>query len=73
MYNLTTNFGVAKEESFDATRCGASDEHTLSNFKYWVEGVLFTTFGFISLVGAILSIAILTTRNLRSHLFDQLL
>ena len=80
MYNLTSNFRVVEEESgneetatLDFTRCGHNDENTLFAIRYWIEGVLYLTFGIISLFGAIMTIAVLATRHLKAHLFDQLL
>ena len=79
MYNLTTNSGNVEDtelnhsRGFDSARCGHLDLDTLLVVKYWCEGVLFMTFGGIGLFGALATIAILSTKDLRTHLFNQLL
>ena len=80
MYNLTINLGVMEEvfgsedtASLDFTRCGHLDEDVLRTIRYWIEGVLYMTFGIISLLGAIMSVAVLATGHLKERLFDQLL
>lgn len=75
MFNFTME--EAKNKSlldFDATRCGQSDSQTIvGDIKFWFEGVLFMSFGVLGLLSALVSVAILATRDLRSHLFYQLL
>ena len=41
--------------------------------QFWCEGVLFTGFGVGGLLANILSIGILSTKDMRKHSFNQLL
>ena len=75
MDNLT-NFDEAElyhSEGFDLTRCGVLDLEMLLMVQYWFEGVLFMTFGVIGLFGTLTTIVILSTKDLRTKLFNQLL
>ena len=64
------------EGIFDPTNCGQSDNETLAfiaDIKFWFEGVFYMSFGIAGLLSALATVAILATRELRSHLFYQLL
>ena len=84
MFNLTTSAGTVEESqvvmcanddlaSLDADRCGQHDEHFFNAFQFWISGVLDMTFGIIGLIGAILAVAVLANKELRTNLFNQLL
>ena len=72
MENFTTNTGI-HARTIDSMRCGHLDSEMLHMVKYWCEGILFMTFGGIGLFGAFATIIILLTKDLRTHLFNQLL
>ena len=41
---------------------------TFSTVQFWLEGIFFTAFGIVGLVGALVTIAVLATKDLRdSH------
>ena len=72
----TGNMTLESLDHFDVITCGQSDNETLAiigTVKFWFEGVFFMSFGVIGLISALTTVGILTTRELRSHLFYQLL
>ena len=38
---------------------------TFNTVQFWLEGIFFTAFGIVGLVGALVTIAVLATRDLR--------
>ena len=65
-----TTFGAG------SPRCGLMDGHYLevwSTMQWWCEGVLFTAFGVAGLVANLISIGVLSTKDMRKHSFNQLL
>lgn len=72
-FDLASNGSYLRELSNCGGQLTPEYEATWSGFTYWCEGVLTVGVGMIGMVGNILSIAVLVTRDMRKHSFNQLL
>ena len=67
--NVTTQF-------VPSGRCGQMDDEYVrvwSQTQWWCEGTLFTGVGVAGFVANVLSVGILSTKEMRKHTFNQLL